>query len=233
MGGYHKDFRDQRHKRRHRDYCEKKCEDGYISYYDDSSRDRYDQIRGRSREKDYLCDDDVIFHSKMESIHKILQTMSQEKEITIGFMLMFSENPDKILDNIHSPADVDQLIAERIEYAKIQKAEDLAKDPQVNVSSISSQNYESINADLDLTQESVDTEYIEESNSNSNREEEIQFLDLGECEIIGWIRFAGTRTTTTHNISLENGKHTHCNTYRKASSRRVYVRRGNKFSGYR
>ena len=55
--------------------------------------------------------------------------MSQEKKITIGFMLMFSENPDKILDNIHSPADVDQLIAERIEYAKIQKAEDLARPP--------------------------------------------------------------------------------------------------------
>ena len=64
--------------------------------------------------------------------------MSQEKEITIGFMLMFSEDPDKVLDNIHSPADVDQLI-ERIEYAKIQKAEDLAKDPHVNISNTSSQ----------------------------------------------------------------------------------------------
>ena len=81
---------------------------------------------------------------------------------------MFSENPDKILDNIHSPPDVDQLIAERIEYAKIQKADNLAKDPYVNISSISSQNYESVNVDLDLTQDSVDTESIEESNSNSN-----------------------------------------------------------------
>ena len=38
--------------------------------------------------------------------------------------------------------------------------------------------------DFDLTQVSVDTEFIEESNSDNNREEEIQFLDLHECEII-------------------------------------------------
>ena len=47
--------------------------------------------------------------------------MSQEKEMAIGFMLVFSENPDEILDNIHSPADVDHLTVERIEYAKSQK----------------------------------------------------------------------------------------------------------------
>ena len=64
--------------------------------------------------------------------------MSQEKEMAIGFMLAFSENPDKILDNIHSPADVDHLIAERIEYAKSQKAEKLTKDPHDNVSNKSS-----------------------------------------------------------------------------------------------
>ena len=48
--------------------------------------------------------------------------MSQEKEIVIGFMLIDSENPDNILHSIHSQADVDCLIAERIEYAKSQKA---------------------------------------------------------------------------------------------------------------
>ena len=35
-----------------------------------------------------------------------------------------------------------------------------------------------------MTQESVDTEYIEESNSDSNSGEEVQILDLDECEII-------------------------------------------------
>ena len=49
--------------------------------------------------------------------------MSQEKEMVMGFMLAFSENPDKILDNICSPADVDHLIPEKIEYAKSQKVE--------------------------------------------------------------------------------------------------------------
>ena len=38
--------------------------------------------------------------------------MSQEKEMAIEFMLAFSENPANILDSIHSPADVDGLIAE-------------------------------------------------------------------------------------------------------------------------
>ena len=66
-------------------------------------------------ERDYLYDEDDIFHSKIERVHKILQTMSPEKEITIGFMITFSENPDKILDSICSPADVDHLISKRIE----------------------------------------------------------------------------------------------------------------------
>ena len=35
--------------------------------------------------------------------------------MAIGFMLVYSENPDKILDSIHSLADVDCLIAERIQ----------------------------------------------------------------------------------------------------------------------
>ena len=48
--------------------------------------------------------------------------MSQEKEMAIGFMLAFSENPDKILDSIHSQTDVECLIAERIEFAENQKA---------------------------------------------------------------------------------------------------------------
>ena len=58
--------------------------------------------------------------------------MSQEKEMAIGFMLMFSKNQDKIVDNMHSPADVDHLIAERIEYAKSQNVENLTKDPHIN-----------------------------------------------------------------------------------------------------
>ena len=52
------------------------------------------------------------------------------------------------------------------------KNKNLTKDPHVNISSISSQSSESIKVDLDLTQDLVDTEYIEESNSNSNSDSE-------------------------------------------------------------
>ena len=55
-------------------------------YRDDS----YDQIRGRSKEKDYLYYDDNIFDSEIRRVQKILQMMSQEKEMAIGFMLAFS-----------------------------------------------------------------------------------------------------------------------------------------------
>ena len=65
--------------------------------------------------------------------------MSQEKEMAIGFMLAFSENPDKILDSIHSQADVEHLIAKRIEFAKNQKAEKLAKDQHETISNTNSQ----------------------------------------------------------------------------------------------
>ena len=60
--------------------------------------------------------------------------MSKEKEIAIALMLVDSENLDHIVDSIHSQADVDHLIAERIEYAKSQKAEKLTKDHHDHIS---------------------------------------------------------------------------------------------------
>ena len=126
--------------------------------------------------------------------------MSQEKEMAIGFMLAFSENPDKILDNICSPADVYHLIAERIEYAESQKVENLTKEPHVNVSITSLQNYvnpvdyESINEGTSLTQESVDTEFIKEKVDNyytatpvtfdSKEEEDTDFHRIVACDMV-------------------------------------------------
>ena len=113
--------------------------------------------------------------------------MSPEKEMAIGFILAVSVNPDQILDSIHSPADVDHLIAERIECGRNQKDTNLkTKD---NFSNASSQNYKSINAGLEVTQEAVDNEIIEESDSGSDSEAGIQILDLGECEIIDELDF--------------------------------------------
>ena len=79
--------------------------------------------------------------------------------MAIGFMLAFSENPDKILDSILSQADVEHLIAKRIEFAKNQKAEKLTKDQHENISNTNSQsnvnpvNFEPINLDTSLTQD--------------------------------------------------------------------------------
>ena len=89
----------------------------------------------------------------------MLQKLSQEKEMAIGFMLAFYENPDKILDSIHSQGDVECLIAKRIEFVKNQKAEKFAKDQHENISNTNSQsnmnpvNCEPINLDTSLTQD--------------------------------------------------------------------------------
>ena len=49
----------------------------------------------RCTEKDYLYDEDDIFHSEVERMHKRLQTMRQEKEIVIGLMLAFSKKSNQ------------------------------------------------------------------------------------------------------------------------------------------
>ena len=121
--------------------------------------------------------------------------MSQENEMAIGFMLVFSENPDKILDSIHSQADVDHLIAERIECGISQKTEKLTKDPNDNIGNTSLQNYvnpvnyEPINLDTGLTQDSVYTvfEFIEGKVDNYYTEPpitEVQFLSIDECKTV-------------------------------------------------
>ena len=85
--------------------------------------------------------------------------MSKEKEIAIALMLVDSENLDHIVDSIHSQADVDHLIAERVEYAKSKKAEKLTKDHHDHISNTNSQSnvnplsYEPIHLDIGLTQD--------------------------------------------------------------------------------
>ena len=93
--------------------------------------------------------------------------MSPVKDMVIGFMLAFSENPDKILDSIHSPADVDCLITERTEYANSQKVkkENLTQDP--------------VNTVSEFVEGKVDRCYIEPTiTGNSNSEEEVQMQNI-------------------------------------------------------
>ena len=101
----------------------------------------------------------IVLRQNLKRVHKILQTMSKEKEIAIALMLVDSENLDHIVISIHSQADVDCLIAERIECAKSQKTEKLTQDHHDNISITNSQsnmnpvNYEPINLDTGLTQD--------------------------------------------------------------------------------
>ena len=94
------------------------------------------------------------------------------------------------------------MIAERIECAKSQKVENenLTKEPHVNVCITSSQNYvnpvnyESTNVGTSLTQESVDTEFIEEKvdnyytttpvNFGSKEEEDTGFHRIDVCDMV-------------------------------------------------
>ena len=118
--------------------------------------------------------------------------MSQEKEIAIGFMVAFSENPDKILDSICSPAVVDNLIAERIECTKSQKAENLTKDPHVNVNNTSLQNYvgtgliqDPVDTVFEFVEGKVDCYYTETPVTfDSKEEEDTDFHRTDVCDMV-------------------------------------------------
>ena len=48
--------------------------------------------------------------------------------MAIRFILAYFENFDDMLDSIHSLADVDHLIIERVAYTKTQKGKNLTRD---------------------------------------------------------------------------------------------------------
>ena len=70
-------------------------------------------------------------------MHKVLQQLSPDKVVAIQVILASSIKFNDMFDSIHSPEDVDHLIAERIAYVKNQEVENLAVE---NSSSINSQN---------------------------------------------------------------------------------------------
>ena len=80
--------------------------------------------------------------------------MTPEEAVAIRFMLMTSENTHKEMDSTC-------LMAARVEYAISQETKNLTKDIHNNISNIISQkyvnpvNYEPINFDTGLTQDSV------------------------------------------------------------------------------
>ena len=64
----------------------------------------------------------------LKDLYNVLQLLSPDKVVAVRLMLISSENFDNILDSIHSQADVDHLIAERIAYAKSQETENMTKE---------------------------------------------------------------------------------------------------------
>ena len=120
--------------------------------------------------------------------------------MTTRFINAVSGDVDDLLDNTCSVAEVTHWIVERLRYARTPKVENLMQEPHVNVSNTSSQNYvnpvnyESTNEGTSLTQESVDTEFIEEKVDNyytathitfdSKEEEDTDFHRIDVCDTV-------------------------------------------------
>ena len=118
-----------------------------------------------------------------------------------------TEDIDDLFDNTCSLAEARCWLAKKYMQVKEQKAENenSTEDPHANVTSNTSpQNYESMNAKLEVRQEAVDTEIIEISDSDS--EEEIQIWDLCECEIIDELDFRELEQIPHITVKLTEGQ---------------------------
>ena len=145
-----------KHRIRHRDYYGDTCDDRYLdncrNTYKDSYRDKhrddsFNSDRGRSRGKhcphNARKDNGFVSNNpRIEQLHKVLQQLGPDKVVAIRFILASSINFEDMFDSIHSPENVDHLIAERIEYVKNQEVENLADknssstDSQIHVNYI-------------------------------------------------------------------------------------------------
>ena len=118
-----------------------------------------------------------------------------------------TEDIGDLFDNTCSLAEERCWLAKKYIQVKDQKAENenSTEDPHVNITSNKSpQNYEFMNAELEITPEAVDTEIIEISDSDS--EEEIQDLDLCECEIIDELDFRELEQIPQVMVKLTKGQ---------------------------
>ena len=144
---------------------------------------------------------------KLELVNNTIQKLDPKKVITERFIKAVIQNIDDLFDNTCSLAEVRSWLAKNYMQVRDQKAENenSTEDPHVNVTSNESpQNYEFKNAELEITQEAVDTEIIEISDSDS--EEEIQSLDLCECEIIDELDFRELEQIPQVMVKLTEGQ---------------------------
>ena len=183
-------YREENHKykRRSKDYYEDIYEDRHDrdEYKHQYRNESYNLGRDSSREKQHEYNARKIPHfSKLDLVDSTIKKLDPRKVITERFIKAVTENIDDLFDSTCSPAEVRCWLAKKYIQVKDQKAENenFTEDPYVNITSNESpQNYEFKNAELEITLEAVDTEIIEISNSDS--EKEMQHLDLYECKII-------------------------------------------------
>ena len=121
---------DNRNQNRYKDKYQDKYTDNYRENhkdrYKDNHRDKhrddsYDNTdRSRSREK---CKERKVgYNSKGEHFYKVIKQLDEYKAIALQLILANSTNFHEMFYSIHSVADVDHLIAERIAYIQKQKA---------------------------------------------------------------------------------------------------------------
>ena len=208
---YKDKYREENHKykRRSRDYYEDVYEDRYNrdeyehQYIDES----YNLGRDRSRERQHECNARITpYFSKLELVDSTIRKLDPRKVITERFIKAVSDDIDYLFDSTCSLAEVRCWLAKKYIQVKDQKAENenSTVDPHVNITGNGSpQNYEFKNAELEVTPEAVDTEIIEISDSDS--EEEMQNLDLCECEIIDELDFRELEQILQVMIKLTEG----------------------------
>ena len=199
-----------KYKRRSRNYYEDAYEDRHDrdKYKHQYRNESYNLGRDRSREKQHECNArKTPYFSKLELVNNTIQKLDPKKVITERLIKAVTEDIDDLFDNTCSLAEVRCWLAKKYIQVKYQKAENenSTETPHVNVTSNESQqNYEFMNADLEITPEAVDTEIIEISDSDS--EEEIQNLDLCECEIIDELDFRELEQIPQVMVKLTEGQ---------------------------
>ena len=162
-----------KHKKRSRDYYEDVYEDRYDrdEYKHQYGNESYNLGRDRSREKQHECNArKAPYFSNLELVNSTIRKLDPRKVRAERFIKAVTEDIDDLFDNTCSLAEVRCWLAKKYLKVKDQKAENenFTEDPHVNITSNESpQEYESKNAELEITPEAVDAEIIENSDSDS------------------------------------------------------------------
>ena len=181
---------------------------GIIGMNMNTNTESYNLGRDRSREKQHECNArKTPYFSKLELVDSTIRKLDQRKVLTERFIKAVAEDIDDLFDSTCSSAEVRCWLAKKYIQVKDQKAENenSTVDHHVNITGNGSpQNYEFKNAELEVTLEAVDTEIIEISDSDSK--EEMQNLNLCECEVIDELDFRELEQIPQVMVKLTEGQ---------------------------